>query len=182
MSAAGESGRSIRSPSVLSTHRNLLRRGGLRITGSTPRTSLLAAGHAGPVSWAWAPIPGTTSTAARARGLRPMRGDGGRPAKIDRPARAAARAKHVEPRRPRDQCGPDRRRPQHVAARGQLLIPSLDDGLRLRARGRVGNLPLGSYGNVEAPRPHAHGAVLPELGGATTAPHAPAPSPDRPGS
>jgi hypothetical protein len=52
---------------------------------------------------------------------------------IDRPARAAAWAEYVEPRRPGDQCGPDRRRPQHVAAGGQLLIPALDDGLGLGA-------------------------------------------------
>ena len=62
--------------------------------------------------------------------------------KVNRPARAAARAEHVEPRRPRDQRGPDRRRPQHVAAGGKLLVPALDDGLRLGARGSVGNLPL----------------------------------------
>ena len=64
--------------------------------------------------------------------------------KINRPARAAARAEHVEPRRPRDQRGPDRRRPQHVAAGGKLLVPALDDGLRLGARGSIGNLPLGA--------------------------------------
>ena len=67
-----------------------------------------------------------------------------------------------------DQGGPDRGRPQHVTAGGQLLIPALDDGLRLGARGGVGNLPLGIDGNVQAPRPHAHGAVLPGSGGATT--------------
>jgi hypothetical protein len=36
---------------------------------------------------------------------------------INCPARAAAWAEHVEPRRPCDQRGPDRRRPQHVAAK-----------------------------------------------------------------
>jgi hypothetical protein len=36
-----------------------------------------------------------------------------------------------------------------------MLIPAINDGLRLGARG--GNLPPGIFGNVEAPRPHAHG-------------------------
>jgi hypothetical protein len=76
--------------------------------------------------------------------------------KINCPARAAARAEHVEPWRPRDQSGPDRRRPQHVTAGGKLLVPTLDDGLRLGARGRVGIPPLGSCANVESPRQHSH--------------------------
>jgi hypothetical protein len=75
--------------------------------------------------------------------------------KINRPARAAARAEHVESRRPRDQRGPDRRRPQDVAAGGKLLVPALDDAL-VSARGSVGNLPLRVDGNVEASCPHAH--------------------------
>jgi hypothetical protein len=29
-----------------------------------------------------------------------------------------------------------------------LLIPALDDGLRFGARGSIGNLPLGTYGNI----------------------------------
>jgi hypothetical protein len=33
-----------------------------------------------------------------------------------------------------------------------LIIPVLDDGLRLGARGCVGNLPLRFDGNIEAPR------------------------------
>jgi hypothetical protein len=45
-------------------------------------------------------------------------------------ARPAAGTEHVKPRRPGDQRGPDRRRPQHVPARDKLLIPTLDDGLR----------------------------------------------------
>jgi len=49
------------------------------------------------------------------------------------------------------------------------------------ARGGIGNLPLGVDGNVEAPRPHAHGAVLPESGGATIALRAAEPSPGCPG-
>jgi hypothetical protein len=61
---------------------------------------------------------------------------------INCPARAAAWAVHVEPRRPCDQRGPDGRRPQHVATAGQLLVPATDDGLGRRARGGIGNLPL----------------------------------------
>jgi hypothetical protein len=60
---------------------------------------------------------------------------------INCPARPAARAEHIEPRRPCDRRGTDRRRPQHVPA-GHKLIPALDDGLRLGARGSIGNLPL----------------------------------------
>jgi hypothetical protein len=89
---------------------------------------------------------------------------------INRPARAASRAEHVEPRRPCDQRGPDRRRPPQVPAGGQLPIPAFDDGLRLGARGSIGNLPLGIGGNVQAPRPNAHAAVLPESRRATIAP------------
>jgi hypothetical protein len=77
---------------------------------------------------------------------------------VDCAARAAARAEHIEPGRPGNQRGPDRRRPQDVPAGEKLLIPPLDDGLRLGARGSIGNLPLG----VEAPRPHAHAAVSPK--------------------
>jgi hypothetical protein len=107
-------------------------------------------------SSAWALIPGTTSTAAPARGWRPTRADDVDLPQIDCPARAAARAEHVKPRRSRDQRGPDRRRPQNVPAGDKLLIPALDDGLRFGARGGVGSLPFGTNGNVEAPRPHAH--------------------------
>ena len=82
--------------------------------------------------------------------------------KINCPARAAARAEHIEPRRPCDQRGPDRRRPQDVPVGDKMLIPASDDGLRLGARGRIGNLPLGIGGNVEAPRPNAHAAVSAE--------------------
>jgi hypothetical protein len=71
---------------------------------------------------------------------------------INRAARATAGAVHVEPWHAGDQRRPDRGRPQHVAAGGKLLIPALDNALRLGARGIVGNLPLGSYGNVESPR------------------------------
>jgi hypothetical protein len=58
-------------------------------------------------------------------------------AQVDCPARAAARAEHVEPRRPRHQRGSDRRRPQHVPAGDKLLIPAFDDGLRFGARGSI---------------------------------------------
>jgi hypothetical protein len=61
-------------------------------------------------------------------------------AQIDRLACAAARAEHVEPWRSRDQRGPDRGRPQHVPAGGKLLIPTVDDGLRLGARGKLRGL------------------------------------------
>jgi hypothetical protein len=72
-----------------------------------------------PTSWALAPIPSTTSNAARGRGLRPTRrGMAVDLLKTDCPARAAAWAEHVEPGHPRDQSGPDRRRP-----RGELLVP-----------------------------------------------------------
>jgi hypothetical protein len=63
---------------------------------------------------------------------------------IDRPARAAAWAKHLEPRRSRDQRGPDCRRPQHVAAGGKLLVPALDDCLRFGARDLSGGVSLGA--------------------------------------
>jgi hypothetical protein len=104
-------------------------------------------------------FPGTTSTAAPAPTLRPPRADGGRPFSC-----AAARAEHVEPQCPGDQRGPDRGRPQHVAAGGKLLVPAFDDGLRLGARGGIGNLPLGVDGNVQAPRPHAHRRSMPRRG------------------
>ena len=61
-----------------------------------------------------------------------------------------------------DQRRPDRGRPQHVAAVGKLLIPGLDNALRLGARGIVGNLPVGNYGNIESPRPHAHRGSIAE--------------------
>jgi len=60
---------------------------------------------------------------------------------INGTARPAAWTEHVKPGHACDQCCPDRRRPQHVAAGGLLLIPALDD--------RVGNLPLGIDRNVE---------------------------------
>jgi hypothetical protein len=70
---------------------------------------------------------------------------------INCPARSASRAEHVKPWRPCDQRGPYPRRPQHVTTGEKLLIPALDDGLRLGARGSIGNLPLGVDGNVQPP-------------------------------
>jgi hypothetical protein len=66
---------------------------------------------------------------------------------IDRPACPAARAKHVKPRCSRDQGGPDRRRPQHVTAGSELLVPALDDGLRAAgsATCRLAAKPLNRY-------------------------------------
>jgi hypothetical protein len=49
---------------------------------------------------------------------------------IDRPACPAGQ-KTSSPRRPSDQCGPDRRRPQRVAASGHSSIPAVDDELCL---------------------------------------------------
>jgi hypothetical protein len=69
-----------------------------------------------------------------------------------------------------DQRGPDRRRPKHVAAGGKLLVPALDDALCLGARGDVGNLPLGSHGNIEAPRPHAHWGIIGRIAEQSKAP------------
>jgi hypothetical protein len=46
------------------------------------------------------------------------------------------RAEHLEPRRLCDQRSSDRRRPQHVTAGSKLLVPALDDCLRLGARRR----------------------------------------------
>jgi hypothetical protein len=71
---------------------------------------------------------------------------------INCPARSAAGAEHVKPRCPGDQRGPDRWRPQHIPAGGKLLIPSLDDGLRLRTRGSIGDLPFGLDGAMSRPR------------------------------
>jgi hypothetical protein len=69
-----------------------------------------------------APTPGTTSTAAPTREWRPRRGDGSRPFEGQLPGSCRSLAEHVEPWRFCDQHGSDRRRPQHVAARGQLHI------------------------------------------------------------
>jgi hypothetical protein len=66
---------------------------------------------------------------------------------IDRAARPAAWAEDIKPRRTRDQRCPYRRRPQHVAARGQLLVPALDNALRL-----IGGVARGADFDVESPR------------------------------
>jgi len=62
---------------------------------------------------------------------------------VDCAVRAAAGAVHVEPWHARNQRRPDRWRPQHVSTGGKLLIPAIDDGLCLGARGAIGHLPLG---------------------------------------
>jgi hypothetical protein len=62
--------------------------------------------------------------------------------KIDGTARPAAGAEDVEPWRAREQRRPDRRRPQHVPAEGELIVPALNDGLRLGTRGPVGGIAL----------------------------------------
>jgi hypothetical protein len=58
-------------------------------------------------------------------------------AQIKRPARPAARAEDIEPRRSGAQRGPDGGRPQHVATGGEALIPAVDDELGLGARSPV---------------------------------------------
>jgi hypothetical protein len=114
------------------------------ITVLTPRTSQPAAGHAIRGSAAPAPMANTTSTAVRARGWRPTQVDDDRPfAGQSRGSRGQDRK--VQKRGSRDQGGPDRRRPQDVAAGGKLLVPALGDALRFGARGTVGNLPLGGW-------------------------------------
>ena len=40
------------------------------------------------------------------------------------------------------------------------VIPSLNDGLRLRAHGTIGRLPLRVYTNVESARPDPHGGII----------------------
>jgi hypothetical protein len=114
--------------------------GGLRLTSSTRLPSLREAAHA-----------------VRDRRER-MAVD---LSKINCPARAAARAEHVEPWRPRDQSGPDRRRPQHVTAGGKLLVPTLDDGLRLGARGSVRSRLLSKKLVGRRQRPAARGRYVP---------------------
>jgi hypothetical protein len=89
-----------------------------------------------------APTPGTTSAAAPAQRGDRSEGMAVDLSKVDRPARAAAWAEHVEQWRPRDRRGPDRRRPQHVAAEGKLAVPALNDGLGLGARCLVRGIAL----------------------------------------
>jgi hypothetical protein len=59
-------------------------------------------------------------------------------AEIDRPARPATTAEHIEPPRASEQHRPDGR-PQHVPAEGELVVSSLDDGVGLGARCLVGS-------------------------------------------
>jgi hypothetical protein len=77
-------------------------------------------------------------------------------AEIDGFAGAAARTEHVEPRRAGEQRRPDRRRPQHVAAKGKLFIPALDDDFSLGARGLVSGVAHGAGFDVQPPRPNPH--------------------------
>jgi hypothetical protein len=54
---------------------------------------------------------------------------------IDRSARPAAGAEHVQPRRSGDQRGADRGRPQHVSPGRQPAIPAIDYRFGFLARG-----------------------------------------------
>jgi hypothetical protein len=54
---------------------------------------------------------------------------------IDRLARPASGAEHVEPQRLGEQCGPDGGRPQHVAC--EAPIPTAEDDLCLGVRRSV---------------------------------------------
>jgi hypothetical protein len=64
-------------------------------------------------------------------------------------------------------CGDDRR-PSWRPVVGVVLPPG-HKGQPV-PRTRIGDLPLGIGRNVQAPRPNAHAAVLPESRGATIAP------------
>jgi hypothetical protein len=78
---------------------------------------------------------------------------------VDSPARAAARAMHVEPRHVGDQRGSDRWRPKHVPTEGELIVPSLDDA-SISARAALSAVSrLAPY--VETPRPNAHDSLGP---------------------
>jgi hypothetical protein len=72
---------------------------------------------------------------------------------------AAAWAEHVKPWHAGDQRGPDRRRLQHVPAKGKLIVPALDDGLCLGACRPVGGVALEARLHVESPCPHRHDAL-----------------------
>jgi hypothetical protein len=72
-------------------------------------------------------------------------------AKIDSAACPAAWAEHVEPWRAGEQSGPDRRRPQHVTAKGELFVPALNDGFGLGARSLVGGVTLWRPALVSSP-------------------------------
>src|ERR1700674_1951524 len=103
------------------------------------------------------------STAARARGWQPTRGVAVDLPEIDRTARPAAWAVDIKPRRARDQRCPYRRRPQHVAAYRQLLVPALNDGFRLGAHGLVRSALLGADLDVEPSRTNPHGGSIGQL-------------------
>jgi hypothetical protein len=119
-----------------------------------------AATRTSPAASASAPIPDTTNTAAKHQ--RADRSQGGTVdgAQINRPARPAAWAEHIEPRRSGDQRRPNGGRPQHVAAGGEASVPAIDDELCLKAR-RAVRLQLGGTGfDVEPSCPDAHGASI----------------------
>jgi hypothetical protein len=85
--------------------------------------------------------------------------------KIDRAARPATGAEHVEPRCSCNQRRPDRRRPQHVTAGGEQFVPALDHGLRLGVRGLVGSALLRADLDIEASRTNPHGGSIGQLPG-----------------
>jgi hypothetical protein len=51
----------------------------------------------------------------------------------------------------------DRGRPRYVAAEGESVIPALNDGFGLGARGLVGGVADGDGLHVQSPRPNPHG-------------------------
>ena len=73
---------------------------------------------------------------------------------INRPARPAAWAEDVEPRRPGNQRSPDCWRPQHVSPGGQTPIPAIDDEFCLKAHCPV-SLQRGGAG-LDPRMAHAH--------------------------
>jgi hypothetical protein len=63
-------------------------------------------------------------------------------ADIERAARPAAGAIDIEPRRARHEGSPDRRRPPHVPAGGQIPIPPLNDAHCIVPRSLIGGVVL----------------------------------------
>jgi hypothetical protein len=68
---------------------------------------------------------------------------------VDRPARPAARAEDVKPRRSGDECRPDCWRPQHVAAGRQTSIPATSSASR---RAALSAFNLGAPALMSSPR------------------------------
>ena len=134
-----------------------------------PPPSWQAAGRAARESSASGPSPGTSSTQPEHQRGDRCEGMAVDLAQINRPARAPARA-----RTRRARVSPRSARPGSWATTEcHGWPPTAHSSARLRpspaVRGSIGNLPLGIDGNVEAPCPHAHGAALPEPGGAAIA-------------